>query len=622
MPIKRLALLFALIATAAYAAPPSIPSFKTPQANVDTLVNQAGSGSPAFTNGLSAATAKFNVDSNGNLTKINNVTTSFPSAQGTNKPLVNDGSGVLTWSTLGLAGGGTNATTKSGAFDSLSPMTTAGDSIYGGASGTGTRLAAGSATQLLHSGTTPSWSAVSLTADTTGTLPLGSGGTNATTKAGAFDSLSPMTTAGDIIYGGTSGTGTRLAAGSSTQVLHSGTTPSFSAVSLTADVSGTLPTGSGGTNKATWTAASIPYLSSTTAFNEDNANFVWDGTNHRLGIGTSSPGKQLESVMGSADVFWRMTDTSIAHGITTITPTTTFGEFLETGSNGGAQLRGFAQSTTQALHLRGVNVTASTSTPVIQMQVGKKSGTTAGNIAGTDLGFSLRNNDGSALLGVTGNAGVGINTDTPTSSIIGGTHSQLDISGPSNAPLVTMHGALNGGSVAEEFSILRATNGTFIDSAGSTTATNNKVTFRTSNTTNDFSTLITALQLNSNGSIGVTTTNWLTGGTAVGVSGGLFTLTPSSIRYKENIVPLDKEVDTSHVYELKPVAFDYKKGGAHSFGYIAEDVAKVAPELVNYEKDENGSLRPESVSYDHVSVLLLEEIKKLKARIEVLEAKK
>ena len=42
-----------------------------------------------------------------------------------------------------IAGGGTGAATKAGGFDALSPMTTSGDLIYGGASGTGTRLAAG-----------------------------------------------------------------------------------------------------------------------------------------------------------------------------------------------------------------------------------------------------------------------------------------------------------------------------------------------------------------------------------------------------------------------------------------------------------------------------------------------
>lgn len=52
-----------------------------------------------------------------------------------------------------------------------------------------------------------------------GILALGGGGTGATSKAGAFDALSPMSASGDIIYGGASGTGTCLAKGSDTQVL-------------------------------------------------------------------------------------------------------------------------------------------------------------------------------------------------------------------------------------------------------------------------------------------------------------------------------------------------------------------------------------------------------------------
>lgn len=54
-----------------------------------------------------------------------------------------------------------------------------------------------------------------------GTLPLNKGGTGQTTKAPAFDALSPMTTGGDLIYGGASGTGTRLANGSAGQILSS-----------------------------------------------------------------------------------------------------------------------------------------------------------------------------------------------------------------------------------------------------------------------------------------------------------------------------------------------------------------------------------------------------------------
>jgi hypothetical protein len=52
-----------------------------------------------------------------------------------------------------------------------------------------------------------------------GTVPIAKGGTGATAKATAFDALSPMTTSGDIVYGGASGTGTRLGKGSDGQVL-------------------------------------------------------------------------------------------------------------------------------------------------------------------------------------------------------------------------------------------------------------------------------------------------------------------------------------------------------------------------------------------------------------------
>lgn len=53
----------------------------------------------------------------------------------------------------------------------------------------------------------------------TGTVAVTNGGTGATTKTTAFDALSPMTTAGDIIYGGLNGTGTRLPKGNNGEFL-------------------------------------------------------------------------------------------------------------------------------------------------------------------------------------------------------------------------------------------------------------------------------------------------------------------------------------------------------------------------------------------------------------------
>lgn len=134
--------------------------------------------------------------------------------------LVNLSGGLIT-GVLAIANGGTNSTTATGAFNNLSPMTTAGDVIYGGTSGAGTRLAAGTSVQLFHSGTTPSWSAVSLTADVTGTLPVANGGTGVTSSTGSGNNvlstsptLATPTVSGVAVFSGTvdisSGTGLKL----------------------------------------------------------------------------------------------------------------------------------------------------------------------------------------------------------------------------------------------------------------------------------------------------------------------------------------------------------------------------------------------------------------------------
>lgn len=71
------------------------------------------------------------------------------------------GSAASLSATLAIGSGGTGQTTANAAFNALSPMTTGGDLIYGGASGVATRLANGTAGKVLTSaGTTlaPTWS--------------------------------------------------------------------------------------------------------------------------------------------------------------------------------------------------------------------------------------------------------------------------------------------------------------------------------------------------------------------------------------------------------------------------------------------------------------------------------
>ena len=87
--------------------------------------------------------------------------------------------------TVAIANGGTGQTTKTAAFDALSPVTTQGDIIIRGVANN-VRLPIGGANQvLLTDGTDPSWGQVSLTGGVTGTLPVANGGTGVTSSTGS-----------------------------------------------------------------------------------------------------------------------------------------------------------------------------------------------------------------------------------------------------------------------------------------------------------------------------------------------------------------------------------------------------------------------------------------------------
>jgi hypothetical protein len=109
------------------------------------------------------------------------------------------------------------------------------------------------------------------------------------------------------------------------------------------------------------------------------------------------------------------------------------------------------------------------------------------------------------------------------------------------------------------------------------------------------------------------------GGAAVLVdsSGQLGTMT-SSARFKDEIKPMDQASEA--VFALKPVTFHYKREldpkGMLQFGLVAEDVAKVNPDLV--VRDSEG--KPYTVRYDAVNAMLLNEFLKEHKRVQELEA--
>ena len=97
----------------------------------------------------------------------------------------------------------------------------------------------------------------------------------------------------------------------------------------------------------------------------------------------------------------------------------------------------------------------------------------------------------------------------------------------------------------------------------------------------------------------------------INTNGQLGTLT-SSRRFKDNIQ--DMGTASSKLFQLRPVTFNYKPqfdDGSHllQYGLIAEEVAKVYPDMVVYDKDG----QPYTVRYQVLAPMLLNELQKQNA---------
>jgi hypothetical protein len=89
----------------------------------------------------------------------------------------------------------------------------------------------------------------------------------------------------------------------------------------------------------------------------------------------------------------------------------------------------------------------------------------------------------------------------------------------------------------------------------------------------------------------------------------------SSLRFKDQVQ--DMGDSTSGLMRLRPVTFVYKPeyangDGTTQYGLIAEEVAKIYPQLVAYDNDG----KPYSVRYQYLSTMLLNEVQKQYQRAE------
>ena len=105
-------------------------------------------------------------------------------------------------------------------------------------------------------------------------------------------------------------------------------------------------------------------------------------------------------------------------------------------------------------------------------------------------------------------------------------------------------------------------------------------------------------------------------GVIVGSNGQLGTVV-SSARFKDDIKPMNKASEA--ILALKPVIFRYKQeldpDGIPQFGFVAEQVEKVNPDLV--ARDDDG--KPYSVRYEAVNAMLLNEFLKEHRKVQELE---
>jgi hypothetical protein len=109
------------------------------------------------------------------------------------------------------------------------------------------------------------------------------------------------------------------------------------------------------------------------------------------------------------------------------------------------------------------------------------------------------------------------------------------------------------------------------------------------------------------------------GGTAVFINAdGQLGTTTSSRRFKDDIKPMERTSET--LFALKPVTFRYKKGidpqRIPQFGLVAEDVEEINPDLVVHDKE--GKVN--TVRYDAVNAMLLNEFLKEHQKVEEQQA--
>lgn len=214
-----------------------------------------------------------------------------------------------------------------------------------------------------------------------------------------------------------------------------------------------------------------------------------------VGIGATSPRAKLDVTVGTPSIAGNTSDVAnftganatVASNNANISVNTTDAQAVDKGGS---------------ISLGGLWRAASNDNAAFAQIRGAKTNSADGNFSGY-LAFSTRTS-GSNLaeaMRIDNSGSVGIGAVSPASLLNASASRVLDVTGGTPGPVIVLHNSLD---ALKETALYNYNGGTYLDSTGAATASNNAIYFRTNNTNSSNATgLITAMTIASSGNVGI-----------------------------------------------------------------------------------------------------------------------
>lgn len=621
----------------------------TPAQNLIISQGNVGIGNSSPTSLLSVGSSnQFQVDTNGDLVKIKNLTYSWPTAHATSGLLSNNGSGTLTWNTpadLGLSSG-TGVAGQVTFWSGTSTITGDNNLWWDNVNkrlgiGTTTPQAtidiAGASSEIANTSGNITIAPAENLIVSQGKFAVGTFGTGNTAPASKFHMRWANSGAGGgMDVGGQLMNDAAIFenSGNTHLQLMTGGSGFFSSINFS------IPTNAAhGSIKYNYTAGPGGVANGFGFWTNGNVFRMALDQNGNLGVGTNEPSQKLDvigNIKGQAFVGAQTTGvTLLASGTSTATGTwiemygtghaSRAGE-LGIGSNSASGIIRFWNYTSSYTELMRIaangNVGIGTNNPLQKLHI-------AGSIRGGSTAGALQiiTDHGYLLMGPKNTSYAHIETDIDrfyfNKPLFVGTGTISSY----NANLLLQTMGTTRMSISNSNGYITMGTGLTIFSGGRDTNVTTSVIRTTGNLILSAATT-GAVYLNydsgsggvilNNGSTGLygITTSTTTGFQAmyINTSSGQLARYTSSIKYKEDVQGLSP--DLAKYLQLNPVSFIDKTNGTRGIGLIAEEVASLVPDLAVYDDQGN----PDGVSYQLLGLYNMLLLKQLKKDVDLLSS--